>query len=504
MKGHFIAKSNLSKSPGSVFPDANKSMQRLRYLFLHDLSVEQLTITLTLWLTSKLSKVNSENPVPEFVRLRASDPIRPNSYRIIKEGGDESWVEFSIQTQIQKKNVLFWQPAPRAFNQLFWQALRHKSYNKPIIPDKEKNQLSQFLTSSLTRFPEQQNIPIAHKTAWNNYITHCAHKDAQLNALAKASLITEKKLAYGSSCYYIATTTRHLRRDNYQAYNRYINRLLSAAKKEGISAFTNENDPYHDTDPLLNKNASEAGYLNREANTIPIVIIKNQVITEDEGVYVGTRRRVSTDQASRWLQTLNLELANIRPKSRKPVTTQLIAYHNLLTHIIAIHLITYCGCRPTHAISPAKGAIGLSSMCLRDKGKARIINFPRHIKVYIAHYRQHLQLIYSRFGVLHTENEPLLFLLNTSGKKEFLTAKSLRRFTAASSNAHVPYHFRKAYAQSLFEVGCPTHIFNRLMGHSQYGEQFGQLTQYAYDQQQDQVWTNRVAEYLGGPQETLC
>lgn len=471
-----INKRNRSLAAGTVFPDAALMIERLRYYYASKLSNKQLVVLLVVWLQGKLVTIEESKQFPNFYRLKSSHGAQENGFRVIKESA-VSWVEFSIAIN---ESEYMWIPVPRAFKALFWRVLQQCAYGKPLLSGRENDALWAFWKSKIIKNKADFGVKVAHKTAWANYFRKYCQADSRVSSNAKEAFLGS--LHHQASTAYQTQLIGTVRCSLYQMMNRASDRLFTEAKKwDSLSDFFREVAKHK---LLPDMSEKEASYLKEHHSLIAEINIQYKThyrnISKVKAIRVGTNSAAELATICNLFHTLN---SQIQSTYREVHTLrELCEYHNLVVNTLALQMIALTGIRPTHQISPVISNLYKNSFTIKDKGQSRKLLLSDFLQEQIQRYLSLRQKIQSSLMINEMPSH-LLFVIDENLQPRFLTAKSLRQFMHAHCPNHVPYQLRKAHAQMLQKLNLPTHLIDRVMGHTRSGEHDGSVSTFASEEQ---------------------
>lgn len=480
-------KSNRSNAAGTPFPLVHEHMQKLRYWYQSKLTNAQLAVLLLVWLKNDFKAVTEQQIFPFFYRSKSSNQAESNCLRILREGA-VSWVEYSIEIGAGE---CIWIPIPIALKGFFWRVLQERSYDKPILNEKESLDLFDFWMRKMTRPRADRGIKMAHKTAWANYINNYCQADTVLSSNSKSLYFS--KLHHSSADAYQTETIESDRYQLFKSINNSVDRLISEADKWGILPDFERFINGHQIIP--NRHEKLAQYLTETHGLISEIKIDykehhhefNKVSTTN----VGTKAAVKRADVCDLFYKLSNELFSLKlqAKSRKGF----VEYYNQVTYTLALQLILLTNMRPTHKVSPLLASVSDDRFCIKDKGQSRNVLLGSFLQDQINYYQQLKDNIASIF--LFSETSPyLLFLIDENSQPTQLTAKKLRLFMNTYWPGHVPYQLRKAHSQMLMELKIPNHLLDRVMGHSNLGEHDGAMTVFPSEEETILEALNKLPE----------
>lgn len=471
----YIEKNNRKNAAGTVFPDAALMMERLRYYYTSKLSNKQLVVLLAVWLQGSIKGVEKSKQFPNFYRLKSSHEAQENGLRIIKESA-ASWVEYSVAIN---EGEYMWMPAPRALKALFWRVLQQCTYEKPLLSGLESDELWLFWKRKIIKNKANFGVKVAHKTVWGNYFRKYCQTDSRVSSNAKEAFLGS--LHHQASTAYQTQLIDTVRCSLYQMINRASDRLFIEADKWGkLSDFCREVAGHKVLPERLEK---EAGYLYEHHSLIPEINIQYKThyrnISKVKGTRIGTKSAAELVSICNLFGALNTQIQ--RTYRQVHTFRELCEYHNLVVNTLALQMIALTGIRPTHQISPVISNLCGNSFTIKDKGQSRNLLLNDFLQQQIQRYLLLSQKI-QRSLMLNETPSHLLFLIDENLQTKPLTAKSLRRFMHSYCPNNVPYQLRKAHAQMLQKLNLPTHLIDRVMGHTRSGEHDGSVSTFASEE----------------------
>ncbi|WP_133406265.1 hypothetical protein [Parashewanella tropica] len=489
-------KRNRQSNTGGVYPDALETaiaLKRLFYQFernaLKEVDTEPLImVTLFLWLTQRLNhleRLDGEEQVqlsiPNFKRISGTEDCEENAFRNTRHG-QYSWAEYALAYDTDQGIQYLWQPIPTALNHLFQPFIAAQKIGHQWLDAEQKQRLSVVLTRKWTTPSHLTALHFSTKQTFFNYFSQCSRVDTELSSITKSILLPSNLLHHHRNAKdYQRQDSDHIRYQIFHAQHRHLERVLTIYRQqhwnESISQ-TNQKQL-----KLIDKNSSpKIPELFTRENKISqrTLSIKNrtQTYNNDAPIVLGSQRQVSQSDIVRLFRMIEGEINQSRPQPGSALSVY-IKFYNLCTYHIALLFILLTSTRPTHAISIERQRCFSQLATIYDKGQWREILLCEFLEKQIKHYLKFQHNLAQRLPNIASEPSPYLwFLIDEKQCATPLNHRSLQQFLTPFSPNIEPYVLRHAFAQAALTSSpfnkLTTQQIDRLMGHSEQGEHFGQ------------------------------
>lgn len=491
-----IARSNRLNNSGGCYPDALAHATTLAILLGKLAKIDVKTrpvitvVALFMWLTGHWRVINKPSDIPDFMRISGASLCRQYAFRNYHDG-TISWAEYAHPYIDKKTTVYLWQPIPTYLNQLFQTFISKKAYDSPFLTQKSKIILFELMSTAWKTPSKLQLQPRVRKDSLQSYFIKCAKADNTLGAIVRTQLIGTQQAHHRSAEYYQQQSSDNIRNKIFKAHNRYLSRLISAARNASIHSYfmVYLKDLSFN---LIKMEPEKAKYL-LEKGTIKHIEIdtsqygKSKVYTP--AIMLGSSRSLHDKDVSRFFKLLQKMVEDAKEsiygkgsnqKSSLPNQAALRDYFNKATYRIAFIYIYLTSARPTHSISILSGYYSGSDIAfIKDKGRLRQIIICDYLQQEIQHYLSLQTVIRSQLNI-HTELDELWYTCNEKNKPTTLTANELTLFMKHLWPDVIPYQLRHFFSHCanshMFSGKLFDNDIDRLMGHENLGEQVGSDT----------------------------
>ena len=230
-----IARKNRQLNSGSIFPDS-KSFAVTLAIFLAKLANldkrfrARCTITaLFLWFTGRWTEIKSPSDIPDFMRVSGAGDCQNWSFRTIYDRS-VSWCEYAHPYENEGKIHYLWHPIPPQFNSLFQSVISQQRYKTRLLNDVEKDILFKLMKNSWKTPISLQQHSRVNKRKFLQYFTLCFQRDSRITAAIKGQLLPHHQQIHTSASAYQAIESDDFRAVSLNAFQEYLERLLSAAR----------------------------------------------------------------------------------------------------------------------------------------------------------------------------------------------------------------------------------------------------------------------------------
>ncbi|CAI85522.1 hypothetical protein [Pseudoalteromonas translucida] len=488
-----IARSNRLKNAGGCYPDALPYATTLAILLAKLAKVDVKTrpaitvVALFMWLTEDWRIIDKPDDIPDFIRISGASPCRQYAFRNYYDS-TVSWTEYARACKDKNKTTYLWQPIPTYLNQFFQTFISEKTYDTPFLTQKAKTILFELMSKAWKTPHKLQGQPRVRKDSLQNYFIKCAQADNTLGAIVRVQLIADQQAHHRSARYYQQQSSDRIRRKIFDAHNRYLSRLIAAARNAKINSYFVVYLKSYSVS-LIKDNHEKAKYL-----SIPGIIKQFELDTSQNGeskvctpaIMLGSRRSLDDKNVSLFFQSLQKEVEDAKEsiyvkcssqKSSSANHAALRDYYNKATYRIALLFIVLTGARPTHSISILSDYYSGSDITfIKDKGVLRQLILCDYLQQEIKHYLSLQTVIRSQLNI-HTELDELWYTCNEKNIPIALTCRELRLFMHKLWPGVVPYHLRHFYCHCanshMFSDKLFDNDIDRLMGHENLGERLG-------------------------------
>ncbi|PFG45461.1 hypothetical protein ATG66_3752 [Vibrio sp. ES.051] len=502
-----VALKNREKNAGGCYPDALAHATTLA-IMLRKLAREDpkdrsamTVVALFLWLTQAWPDIHSPNDIPDFVKISGATPCREHAFRTYKDGA-LSWAEYVHRYRDGKKTHYLWQPFPTYLNALFQPLISAQSYETPFLRPKTKVRLFHIMKKKWRTPVSLNDYPRVRKDTFHQYLIDCALVDNTLTPIPRAQIVSPNRKHHKHADTYQRSDSDRVRYKLFDAYNRYLSRLVRAARNAKLSPHFDVFVGQHAIN-LIAEHPKIPPYLSqpgRITQTVLETVNGTQQSIRSPATPLGSQRYLEENAVIRFFNDLFVHLHVLKP-GKSASKKQWVAYYNGATHRLALLFIVLTGTRPTHGISIlAQHYWGGDMVFVKDKGRLRQIILCDYLQREIQHYRTLQSAVLSMWGP-HPELDEMWFCLNDHGQPAPLSSRTLRQFMHQHCPGVVPYQLRHFFAQSAVNNVSSTRLLDqdidRLMGHENLGEHLGSDVIFPDTFEAMKVYLNQYAERLG-------
>ncbi|NVC92338.1 hypothetical protein FC650_01495 [Vibrio natriegens] len=478
-----LARDNRQQNAGGRYPDALAHATTLAIL-LRRLAREDPNdrpamtgVALFLWLTQAWPDIHHPSDIPDLVKIAGSTPCRVHTLRTYKDGAF-SWAEYAQGYHDGKTMQYLWQPFPTYLNVFFQPWISEQRYEAPLLSHKGKARLFHLMSKKWRTPAPLLDYPRVRKDVFHQYLIDCALVDNTLTAIPRAQLVSPNRRHHKHAESYQHSDSDRVRYKLFDAHNRYLSRLIRAARNTRLSPHFDVFIGHHAIS-LVAEHPKVAPYLTnsgRIAQTVLETSNGSHQNIRSPALPLGSRRHLDINAVIRFFDRLFTHVRALKPQppaSKK----QWVAYYNAATYRLALLFILLTGTRPTHGISLlahyySGGDIGF----VYDKGRLRQILICDHLQHEIQQYRALQSAVCAMWGSSPVLDE-LWFCFDEHGQPERLSSRALRQFMHQHWPGVVPYQLRHFFAQSAVNHVSSTRLLDqdidRLMGHQALGEHLG-------------------------------
>ncbi|MCR9532978.1 hypothetical protein [Vibrio alginolyticus] len=502
-----LARENRQKNAGGCYPDALAHATTLA-IMLRRLAREDpkdrpamTVVALFLWLTQTWPDIHQPSNIPDFVKISGSAPCREHVFRTYKDGA-LSWAEYAHSYHDGKKTHYLWQPLPTYLNAFFQPFISAQSYETPFLRPKAKVRLFQIMNKKW-RTPESLNdYPRVRKDTFHQYLIDCAQVDNTLTPIPRAQIVSPNRKHHKHADTYQRSDSDRVRYKLFDAYNRYLSRLVRAARNAKLSPHFDVFIGQHAIN-LIAEHPKMAPYLTqsgRIAQTVLDTSNGTQQSIRSPAIPLGSQHYLEENAVIRFFDGLFGHVSALKP-DQPANKNRWTAYYNSATYRLALLFIVLTGTRPTHGISIlAQYYWGGDMVFVKDKGRLRQVILCDYLQREIQHYRALQSAVLSMWGTRPTLDE-MWFCLDDHGQPYRLSNCALRQFMHQHWPGIVPYQLRHFFAQSAVNNVSSTRLLDqdidRLMGHENLGEHLGSDMIFPETFDAMKVYLNQYAERLG-------
>ncbi|MDW3056482.1 hypothetical protein [Vibrio sp. 1978] len=501
-----LARENRQKNAGGCYPDALAHATTLA-IMLRRLAREDpkdrpamTVVALFLWLTQAWPDIHSPKDIPDFVKISGATPCREHAFRTYKDGA-LSWAEYVHRYRDGKKTHYLWQPFPTYLNALFQPFISAQSYETPFLRPKTKVRLFHIMKQKW-RTPESlKDSPRVRKDTFHQYLIDCALVDNTLTPIPRAQIVSPNRKHHKHAETYQRSNSDRVRYKLFDAYNRYLWRLVRAARNAKLSPHFDVLSGQH-TINLIAEHPKIAQYLSqpgRIAQTVLDTTNGTQQRIRSTATPLGSQRHLEENAVIGFFNDLFVHVRALKP-GKSGNKKQWVAYYNGVTYRLALLFIVLTGTRPTHGISILSPHYsGGDIVFIKDKGRLRQIILCDYLQREIQHYQTLQSAVLSKWGI-RPDLDEMWFCLDDHGLPYRLSNRSLRRFMHQHWPGIVPYQLRHFFAQSAVNNVSSTRLLDqdidRLMGHEKLGEHLGSDMIFPETFDAMKVYLNQYAERL--------
>ncbi|MEZ9863559.1 tyrosine-type recombinase/integrase [Vibrio breoganii] len=491
---------NRANNSGGVAPDAQVIATTLA-IALHrihrrgdseEVRLRKTVTFLTWWMAHSLLDIEGIQHLPRLVRTTGNADCQANSLRPMRVN-NVTWIEFAMAYPTKEGEIYLWQPVPDAFNALFTEALPSGS-SSPLLSKKHHQALCADLRAKWKTLGKLASHARVRKDRLFRYWMNMGQSDPKLSTLAKSVMLPMYQDHHRHAKAYQRESSDKLRFAIFEAHNRYLKRLLDAIRLHGLKGYF----PFE-----FKLSVTRPKYLMQTGSISQLTRVQQNgtyVHTPTEPISVGSDRALSIDEVRQFYHCLSDAVHEAQ--CTRWTHSSLRYYYNLRTYQIAFQFLILTGVRPTHAISiEASQCFDARYAMVRDKGRYRTIwlcdFFSHALKEYLA--VQHIVCVHLS---ITPKSKMLWYLLDENLKAQNLTAKNLRTAMASFSSEPnvVPYQLRHSFAQMALTARFPalsTQHIDRLMGHSEFGEQLGREQAFPASHKVLHAHLNQIPSLLG-------
>ncbi|QUN06921.1 hypothetical protein KDN34_05615 [Shewanella yunxiaonensis] len=482
-----IQKSNRKRNSGGVFPHAAANAVTLAIFLAKLANLDKAyrgrctLVALTLWLMGRWLEIKEANEIPDFQRIRGSENCQSNSFRTIYDRSRSS-CEYAIPYQKQGKSIYLWQPIPQQLNKFFQLVISKCPYNEPLLNTEAKNKLFSIVKTAWKTPKSLQRHQRVTKRTFFQYFIHCIQRDNQLSATIKGQLLPIDKQTHRSASAYQQLDSDRIRSSTYKAFNDYISRVISAARKYDLhSRYSCFADDIKIS--LISNNIEEANYLKNHGR---IAQYHTEIVgmpEPSEPILFGSQRLVDESETCDFFNRLHNYVKQQRPRECLPNKLDTkrhqdwLNYFNAATYRIALLTNLLTGLRPTHSDSFQWDYYTSDDIVfVKDKGRLRLIILCDYLQAEIRRYLKLKYQIQTKLSDIKI-NKNLWFCIDSKGAQYSLSNLLLREFIKEFWPGVVPYQFRHLFSQSAISTHSSARLaandIDRVQGHSNFGEHLG-------------------------------
>ena len=488
-----IARRNRLSNAGGSYPDALANATTLAILLKKLMKVDatkrpaMTVVALFIWLTQDWRRIDKPNDIPDFIKISGANPCRQNAFRNYYDG-TISWTEYARPCKYKKNMTYLWQPMPIYLNSFFQTFISTQAYDTPFLTQKDKVNLFELMTKAWKTPCKLQVYPRVRKDKFHQYFINCAQTDNTLGAIVRVQLIASHQAHHTSAVYYQKLDSDRVRYKLFDAHNRYLSRLITAARNVNLNSYFVVYLKSYLVN-LIKGNHEKAKYLST------LGIIKQfELDTSQYGaskvctsaIMLGSHRSLDDKDVSQFFQSLykvaedakkNITDKGSSKNSSLANQEKLRDYYNKATYRITFLFIVLTGARPTHAISIlSEYSSGSDIAFIKDKGVLRQLILCDYLQQEIEQYLSLQAVIRSQLSIYTTLNE-LWYTCNEKNIPEALNCHDLRLFMHQLWPHVVPYQLRHFFCHCanshMFSSKLFDNDIDRIMGHENMGERLG-------------------------------
>ncbi|MGL4473618.1 MAG: hypothetical protein ACRCT7_04040 [Shewanella sp.] len=477
-----LAQQNRQKNSGGRYPDALAHAITLA-IMLRKIAQEpaneraaMLIVALFLWLTQSWNNIKKVSDIPDFIRISGTTKCQENAFRTYCDGANSS-AEYAHNYGNDQKKIYLWQPIPKYFNDFFQNFISNQNYHTPFLNPKTKKRLLNIMRKKWRMPPPLKLKPRVRKDVFHQYLIDCALADNTLTALIRNQIVSHNRKHHKLADHYQNSDSDRMRYQLYNAYNRYLSRLIKEARTANLYQHFDLINASLSTN-LINEHSKVANYLMQKGHITQTVFetsngSKQRICSLP--LKIGSKRCLDEAAVVHFFSKL-VDLVGSKPK-RSDHKMLWFSYYCTATYRLALLFILLTGCRPTHSLSILKSYYwGDDILFIKDKGLLRQVIVCDYLQTEIRHYKKLQSSVFDLFGVNATLDE-LWFGIDDHGQPFRLSNRILRQFMHQHWPGVVPYQLRHFFAQSAVTQISAARLLDqdidRLMGHASMGEHLG-------------------------------
>ena len=488
-----IARSNRLSNAGGRYPNALAHATTLAIMLIKLARVDakarpaMTAVALFMWLTLGWKYISSASDIPDFIKISATKPCKKHTFRTFYDR-TVSWAEYARPCKYKNRIVYLWQPMPTYLNVFFQRFISDHTYGTPFLNLKNKAHLFEIIKAAWKTPNTLKDNPRVNKNTFQHYFINCAQADNTLGAIVRSQLITNNRAHHSSAIYYQQLNTDRIRGKIFNAHNRYLSRLINAAKKAELHVYFELFLEEYSVN-LINTSITEADYLSQpgEISQFELDITQNSRDKKrTPAILIGSARSLEDNHVSHFFQKVHTLVVNAKervlakgPRSKTYLANQsaLRDYYNKATYRIALLFIVLTGARPTHSISILSIYYsGSDVVFIKDKGVLRQLILCDYLQQEIKQYLSLQSVIRTQLSI-HTELDELWYTCSEKNIPKALTSRELRLFMHQIWPNVVPYQLRHFFSfcanSHMFSDKLYDNDIDRLMGHENLGERLG-------------------------------
>ena len=488
-----IARSNRLSNAGGCYPNALAHATTLAIMLIKLASVDakarpaMTAVALFMWLTLGWKHISSASDIPDFIKISATKPCKKNTFRTFYDG-TVSWAEYARPCKYKNRIVYLWQPMPTYLNAFFQKFISDQTYGTPFLNLKNKAHLFELMKAAWKTPNTLKNNRRVNKNTFQHYFINCAQADNTLGAIVRSQLITDDRAHHSSAIYYQQLNTDRIRSKIFDAHNRYLSRLINAARKAELHVYFELFLKKYSAN-LIKASIRKAGYLLQSDGISQFELDTTQNSSDKKripAILIGSVRSLEDNHVSHFFQKVHTLVVNAKEKvlvkgshSKAYLANQsaLRDYYNKATYRIALLFIVLTGARPTHSISILSTYYsGSGVVFIKDKGVLRQLILCDYLQQEIKQYLSLQSVIRTQLSI-HTELDELWYTCSEKNIPKALTSRELRLFMHQIWPNVVPYQLRHFFSHCanshMFSNKLFDNDIDRLMGHENLGEQVG-------------------------------
>lgn len=489
-----MARSNRLKNAGGCYPDAVSHAVTMAIMLKKLAKVDKKErtaisiIALFIWLTQDWGSMDDPRDIPDFIRISGSTPCQEHAFRTYFDG-TESRAEYARRCKDKNNTVYLWQPLPPHLNKFFQRFIAAQSYNIPFLTEKEKITLFELIHATWKTPRALAAKSRVRKNSFFRYFTQCVQIDNTLGAIPRVQLFDAQQAHHKSAMHYQTLDSDRIRYKIFDAHNRYLSRLIDAARQAGLYSYYDLFLKEH-TVNLIETTTKKAEYLLSQPGCISQFQLDNTKHSSDkicvEAIKFGSRRSIEDNYVSEFFLKLDKltrppkTLSSLDNSSDKPslmYRTELCEYYKNATYRIAFLFIVLTGARPTHSISILSDYYSGGDIAfIKDKGRYRQLILCDYLQNEIEQYLKFQSAVRKQLNS-HFDMNELWYEIDINGAPEALTSRKLRLFMHQLWPNVVPYQLRHFFCYCANSHTASEKLFDqdidRLMGHEKLGEHLG-------------------------------
>ncbi|KFZ35938.1 hypothetical protein HR45_19190 [Shewanella mangrovi] len=490
-----IARTERLRNSGGVSPDASLYIVPLLILFnkLKNAPIKyraEMTVTaIYIWLKGISGQINNAEDIPELILINGDDECIPNAIRKVRSGNN-SWCEYSHPFEEQGTTHYLWFPIPIYFSDYFLQIAREKQYRTPLLNPQGKTRLYRLLLNAWKTPTSLTSLRRVDKDVFQQYFWGCAQADNTLTAPVREVMFPEQEQHHRSASTYLTFDSDRIRGKIFDAYNRYISRLIKAARTLPVTGRRRDEVAsclvlYSKkmTFPLLSNVPELPSYLKAGGKITQYTAIGGYATEAVPPIIFGGKRALDEYEVINFFAQLDDWLCHLKPSKALSHSSFIeqesswLTFYNAATTRMVLLFILLTGVRPTHAISIEwQYFMGEHVAFVSDKGQLRPIYLSDFLLSEIKHYLAFQTRVRATLPNIH-KSKYLWFYLLDSGKTTPLSHKLLQQELNHLWPNKESYQLRHFFSYCASTTTNSYRLYDddiaRLMGHSNLGEHLG-------------------------------